>query len=526
MVARPVDVFIVGAGPVGLTLANLLAHYGVSFRIIDKYPSPLVLSKAAALHARTLEALDTIGVTERLLEEGVEVDTLTLRTLHKDAVRFPFHQLTHTRYPFILDIPQYRTEELLIDRLAEQGFSVEREIRLTDFSQSDDGVAIMIEDKEGNIEEASATYLIGADGAKSTVRSLLGFDFVGDSYADPWVLFDAKLDWSIPRNEMTFSSSDDGIYGVFPLSGDNIYRVAYTQNHDAQGNPVEPSFEDAQEMMKIVGVEGKIQEITSKFWVFNLQHRQVDDYRHGNVLLLGDAAHIHTPFGGQGLNLGVIDAFNLGWKLAMVIKNQAGSALLDTYQEERHPIGQQVVRSTHIGASAMLLREASLKRSLRELVMGAINKVAPLKKRIVHTMAQLNHHYKGTSIVQGTDGQLSAGERLPNYHFMSDSAEHDLFSLLDSRGHSLLLVGDKLLTLYDMASRIYDHHGDLLSICIITSQADTLGNDNPAIQIVEVRQQLKLKANTAYVVRPDQMLGKIIPIDDLINEIPKLILYR
>ena len=523
MVAH-VDVFIVGAGPVGLTLANLLANYGISFRIIDKYPAPLVLSKAAALHARTLEALDTVGVTERLLAEGVRVETLTLRTLYKDAVRFPFNQLDNTRYPFILDIPQYRTEELLIDRLAEQGFAVERERLLTDFSQSTDGVTVTIEDTEGQIEQASATYLVGADGAKSTVRRLLGFDFVGDDYADPWVLFDAELDWAVPRNEMTFSSSEDGIYGVFPLP-DNVYRVAYTQNHDAHGNPIEPTFDDAQEMMKITGIDGKIREITSKFWVFNLQHRQVDDYRHGNVLLLGDSAHIHTPFGGQGLNLGLIDAFNLGWKLAMVIKEQANTSLLDTYQEERHPIGQQVVRSTHIGASSMLLREPSLKRSLREGVMGILNKVAPIKRRIVHTMAQLNHSYKGTSIVSGSDGQLRGGQRLPNYAFAINGNQQDLYQLLDTSRHTLFLVGDKLLTLYDIATRIQAQHADTLSIRIITTQADSISNDNPAIEIVVDEQgQLKLKENTAYLIRPDQMIGKILPVDEVMNDLQRL--YR
>ena len=225
------EVFIVGAGPSGLTLANLLALYGISFRIIDRYPSPLVLSKAAALHARTLEVLDTVGVTEPMLEESLAVDILTLRTLHKDAVRLDFSKLEHTRYPHITMIPQYRTEVLLTERLSEQGIEIERNKVMTDFTQNESRVTIDIQDAEGRVETATATYLIGADGAKSTVRRLLGFDFVGDDYVDPWVLFDAELEWDIPRNEMTFSSNDDGIYGVFPLPGENtVSGCLYTES--------------------------------------------------------------------------------------------------------------------------------------------------------------------------------------------------------------------------------------------------------------------------------------------------------
>lgn len=515
------DVFIVGAGPSGLTLATLLAHYGISFRIIDKYPSPLVLSKAAAIHARTLEALDAVGVTEHMVAEGEKVNILTLRTLYKDSVRLDFSQLQHTRYPYILMIPQYRTEALLTERLAEQGIQIEREVTMTDFTKNESGVSIDIQDKDGNTETVTAQYLIGADGAKSTVRRLLGFDFVGDDYVDPWVLFDAELDWSIPRNEMTFSSSDDGIYGVFPIPPGNKYRLAYTQNHDAEGNPVEPTLEEAQDMMKVVGVEGKILNITSKFWIFNLQHRQVDNYRHGNVILLGDAAHIHTPFGGQGLNLGVIDAFNLGWKLAMVIKGQANESLLDSYQEERHPIGQQVVNSTHIGASSMLLRKPSLKRSLREVVMPVLDNLAPAKKRIVNMMSQLAHHYKGSGLFTGSDGKLSAGQRLPDYHFEDSRGATDLYAQLDKTKHTLLLVGDNIENLSSIAQSAEASYGDILSAKIITQQHV----DSADGIIVDAKGILPLKAKLGYLIRPDHMIGAIINTDDVAGNLGTVLSY-
>jgi len=516
------NVFIVGAGPSGLTLANLLALYGISFRIIDRYPSPLVLSKAAAIQARSVEVFDAIGIADKMLAESNLVKILTLRTLHRDTIRLDFSKLEHTSYPYITLIPQYRTEELLIERLDEQGIEIERNKVMTDFTHHESGVTIEIQDAEGRVETATATYLVGADGAKSTVRRLLGFDFVGDNYVDPWVLFDAELEWDIPRNEMTFSSSDDGIYGVFPLPGENSYRVAYTQNHDSDGNPIEPTFEEAQDMMKVVGVDGKIINMLSKFWIFNLQHRQVDDYRHGNVILLGDAAHIHTPFGGQGLNLGVTDAFNLGWKLAMVVKGQAPEKLLDTYKEERHPIGQQVVRSTHIGASSMLLRKPSFKRSIREIVMPVLNMLAPAKKRLIHNMSQLAHNYKNSRIVSGSDGNLSAGERLPNMVFVDgiDNSEKDLYSLLDSRYHTLFLVGDDIGRLSEMAKAVAID--DKLSVVIISKKA---GNSDFPLAF-DSQEMLPLRNNAVYLIRPDRMIGAIDVADNVLSNVERWLSYR
>ncbi|MFD0775948.1 FAD-dependent monooxygenase, partial [Streptomonospora algeriensis] len=370
-------VLVVGAGPTGLALALRLARLGVRPRIIDKHAGVQELTKSAALHARTLEHLRDLGAAHDILEQGQQVDILRLRTGHRDRIAVDFRALAGTAFPFMIDIPQSRTEHILLDRLAAAGVAVERETACTGIEHSAEEVRATVSTPEGATSVITADWLVGCDGAHSTVRGLVGAEFPGGTYADDWVLCDAEADWPLPRNEMTFSGDTDGIYGVFPLPGQRRYRLAYTRNHRSDGTPVEPDLADAQRALARTGIEGTVESV-GPFWTFNLAHRQADRYRHGRVLLAGDAAHVHTPFGGQGLNLGVGDAMNLGWKLAAVATGSAPEDLLDTYEAERHPVAAEVIAFTDLGARAMLLR-GDPRRHLRDTVLPAMHALRPAR---------------------------------------------------------------------------------------------------------------------------------------------------
>lgn len=514
------QVLIVGAGPTGLVMAHQLARFGVPFRIVDKYAAPLELSQAAALHARALEVFAELGVADRILEEGQRVDHLVLRTKYRDRVHVDFTDLEHTRFAHMVDIPQNRTEHILLDGLYERGVEVEREVLLTGFEQCPDRVEATLRHKDGTEEVCRTRWLVGCDGVKSTVRDLLGLGFGGDDYADDWVLCDAKLEWPLPRNEMTFSSAEDGILGVFPLPGENRYRVAYTQNFDENGEPIPPSAEDIQRSLRRTGFEGRVIE-AGDFWIFNLAHRQAETFRRGRAFLAGDAAHVHTPFGGQGLNLGVGDAHNLAWKLAMVETGRAGDELLHSYTAERHPIGESVIRFTHLGASAMLTGKGP-KSYLRDGVMALGDSSAGFRRRLAYRLSQLSHNYRGTELVSGKTRGLSAGDRAPDQRFFDGHSDsyRSVFDLLSGTKFSLLLVdsGDEdPLTRgswREVAGAVGERYGGLIETHLVTTD-HLVPDDVPEGTRVWIDRGMDLDLyhrpgkTSVYLVRPDGHLAYV-----------------
>lgn len=505
-------VLIVGCGPTGLMLALQLTRYGIDYRIIDKYPAPLELSKSAALHARTLELYRAVGCADRILDEGQEVDILDLRTRYRDRIRVDFSVLEDTRHPFIIDLPQYRTEHIMLDRLAELGATLDREVVLEDLDQHDDGVTVRLR-RPGTEAAETATYdwVIGCDGANSTVRGMVGQEFKGASYAEPWVLCDAQIDWPLPRNEMTFSSDSQGILGVFPLPGDKRYRIAYTQHRDATGELVEPCVQDMRTAMTRAGIDGDVIE-ASDFWQFRLDHRQVDEYRVGRVFLGGDAAHVHTPFGGQGMNLGLGDAYNLGWKLAHHLTGRAAPHLLDSYHTERHAIAREVVASTHLGASAMLLRQGPRARA-RDVLMHTLGRPARVRVTAARRLSQLSHSYRAHHVPWRS---LDVGDRLPDLSFF-DGFHQDYRRLYDSvdtlRQTVIVALAGKDADPAAMGEALAEaRRADARTVLAVTDhRLLPRGADFDDVVYDRERRLAPLYASrpTAHVVRPDHHLAGV-----------------
>ncbi|MFV2196989.1 FAD-dependent monooxygenase [Nocardiopsis sp. LOL_012] len=499
------DVLIVGAGPTGLALATRLTDLGARVRIIEKHESVLELTKSAALHARTLEHLRDLGTADAVLAEGQPVEILTLRTGYRDRVSVDFRTLADTAYPLMIDIPQARTEHLLIDGLAERGVEVERGTECTGIEQDADGVRATVSVR-GTEHTVEARWAVGCDGSRSTVRDLLGIGMAGEPYADDWVLCDAEVDWPLPRNEMAFSGDTEGIFGVFPLPGERRFRLAYT----ATG--AEPSIEDAQRCMARTGIDGRIRSV-EEFWTFSLAHKQAVRYGGGRVLLAGDAAHVHTPFGGQGLNLGIGDAMNLAWRLALAARG-ADPALIDGYETERHPVAAQVIAFTHRGAQAMLMR-GDPRRHVRDALLTAAGSSDRARRGLARRFSQLDHRYRRVAGNTGRGGGLVGGDRLPDTAFFDGVAERTrhLHDLLPSDRHTLLLTDPAQAEGLSVPA---PH-----AVRLITPDWAQARADRDTVTALDRAESLSRLYGSAYLVRPDRHVARIGSPAELVAALPE-----
>jgi 2-polyprenyl-6-methoxyphenol hydroxylase-like FAD-dependent oxidoreductase len=371
-----VDVLIVGAGPTGLTLAASLLLNGASVMLVDRQAEGANTSRAAAVNARTLEVLETIDVTRRLVKEGVEAPRFTIRDRARTLLTVDFSGLV-ANYPFTLLVPQSTTERLLLDRVRELGGDVTRPAVLTTVAQDDRGVTATF----ASGDTVRASYLVGADGMHSTVREQAGIGFSGGAYEHSFVLADVRLRGDAPTDEVRLFWASEGLTVVAPLP-DGTFRIVAPVD-DA---PEVPSADFVQGLLDARGPGGIT--VTDVTWGsrFRVHHRVADTYRAGRILLAGDAAHVHSPAGGQGMNLGIQDAVVLADALAAVLDG-GPDTLLDAYGAGRRPIAQQVVELTD-----RLTRLATMPRPLRPIrnvLLRIVGRTAPVTRALASRLSGL-----------------------------------------------------------------------------------------------------------------------------------------
>jgi 2-polyprenyl-6-methoxyphenol hydroxylase-like FAD-dependent oxidoreductase len=409
------DVLIAGAGPTGLVLANWLARLGISFRIVDKAAEPGTTSRALAVHARTLELYRQLDLTHAVVTDGHRVPAVNLWVKGKPEARVSFGDIASdlTPFPFIEMFPQDAHEKLLIERLKSFGISVERPVELLGFTDAGDRIIAQLRGPHGD-ETVEAAYIAGCDGARSVVRKATGTGFPGGTYNQVFYVADTKASGPSVNGEVNIDLDEADFLAVFPLQGEGRVRLIGTVRDERAKQAESLTFPDvsgrAIEHLKI-----QVEQV-NWFSTYHVHHRVTDHFRKDRALLLGDAAHIHSPAGGQGMNTGIGDAINLAWKLAAVLKQEAPEDLLDSYETERMAFARKLVKTTDqiFSVATAEGKIADLIRTrLAPLVIPTVTKVGAAREWLFRTVSQLMINYRDSELSTGKAGEVHGGDRLP-----------------------------------------------------------------------------------------------------------------
>jgi 2-polyprenyl-6-methoxyphenol hydroxylase-like FAD-dependent oxidoreductase len=477
-------VLIVGAGPTGLVLALWLTKFGIRVRIIDKLAASGTTSRALAVQARTLEYYQQIGLADAVVERGHKVAGLNLWVRSRQAARVPLANLGDglTPFPFPMIFPQDEHEALLIERLREQGVEVERLVELSGFEESGERVLATLR-RNSSEETGSFTYIAGCDGARSRVREVLNIGFPGGTYDHLFYVADVEALGPPVNGELHVDLDDADFLAVFPMSGSGRARLVGSVRDDAAKDHEHLRLEDVQGR----AIRNLKVDITRVNWfsTYRVHHRVAQQFRIGRAFLLGDAAHIHSPVGGQGMNTGIGDAVNLAWKLAASIKEPASAPLLDSYEPERIAFARRLVATTDRAFTAVISTSA-LARIVRTrivpLLAPALFRIPAARRFAFRTVSQIEVNYRGSSLSAGRAGKLFGGDRLPWVRVGAPGGEFN-FSALTSLTWQVHVYG--------AASP------DLLKAC---------GDRELALHVFEWRppmQRAGFARNAAYLIRPD-----------------------
>ncbi len=388
------DVLIVGAGPVGLFLANECARRGLRWKLIEERSSQSEHSKALAIFPRTLEIFDMAGLVAPFLQEANRVTAVAVITHGHTLTQMRFAP-QESPYSFIAMVPQNVTEDLLLQALRNRGGDVQYETKFLSASQQAEHVTVTL-DRKGERTNVTARFVVGCDGAHSTVRHGLGLALEGGEYHDSFMLADIETNDALPADELQLCPSELGPVAIFPMSAERRRIVATID--EPQGEA--PSLELVQKILRdraLAGIDARRLHWSS---YFRIHHRNVAHLRVGRVFLAGDAAHIHSPFGGQGMNTGLHDAWNLVWKLDLFLRGQGNESLLDSYEAERLPVIKSVIHTTDTLTKVMGTPNKFI-QLLRDAFIPMVSRLAPFQHAFVQKLSELGIGYRGSPIVEG-----------------------------------------------------------------------------------------------------------------------------
>lgn len=488
MVDKQVDVLIVGAGPTGLTLALTLARYGISFEIIDRKTTPSNNSRAIGIQPRTIEVFSRLDVAKEVLDRARTIEKGNLYFSGQWTAKLEFSRLV-TPYPFVTLLRQNETEAILEAALNEHGHYVQRGEALVSLTHYPSRVLAHLESDSNRTIEAK--YVVAADGANSSIRRMLALPFSGKSFKESWVLADMKAKWNISREEVHIFFSDRGVLEVFPLTDDTI-RI--TGNLASDESFSEAELRELIEQRSYMDVE--IDEV-EWFSLFRVHNRMVDSFIHNRVILMGDAAHINSPVGGQGMNTGIADSFNLGWKLWLHLKAGAPFRVVDSYRDEREHVARNVLQTTNV-ATEVLQTTLPVLLPFQALGADVFTRVNLINQKITERIAQLHLSYPGHSRVPFL--RVTEGKIFPEIEIIrtDDGLRTKISEVADGRFQVLVLDDDKR-----DASALYDYLNDHQSFFQIITLSKT---SRPFFdQGNELAKSLFMKRGV-LVIRPDGYL--------------------
>jgi 2-polyprenyl-6-methoxyphenol hydroxylase-like FAD-dependent oxidoreductase len=413
---RNADVLIVGAGPTGLVLALWLTRLGVQVRIIDKTSEPGTTSRALAVQARTLELYDQLGIADLTVESGRKIDAANLWVAGRKAAHVVFGDMGAglSPYPYPLIFPQDEHERLLIECLAEAGVEIERQTELVGFETADGCVFARIRNPNGTEETCTAAYIAGCDGARSTVREAIGVGFPGGTYEHLFYVADVEASGQTMNGELHAALDRTDFLIVFPLKGEGRARLIGTIRDEIERKGEDLSWNDvSKRVIEWTGIDVKC---VNWFSTYRVHHRVADHFRKDHAFLLGDAAHIHSPVGGQGMNTGIGDAVNLAWKLAAVLHGRANASLLDSYELERIAFARRLVATTDraftgVTSSGAIARLIRLR--IAPVLVPLMFASRTMRRTMFRTISQTAVNYRGSSLSAGRAGAIRGGDRLP-----------------------------------------------------------------------------------------------------------------
>ena len=410
------DVLIIGAGPTGLVLALWLTKLGVKVRIVDKTAEPGTTSRALAVQARTLELYRQLDLSDEIFKRGHKTPAVNLWVRGKRAARVPFEEVGSdlTPYPFLLIFPQDEHERLLIERLQALGVAVERRTELVGFEDRGSFVTARLGRPDGGEEVCEATYIAGCDGARSLVRETIGTGFPGGTYRHLFYVADVQGEGPPFDGELHVDLDEADFLALFPLAGKGRARLIGTVRDERADHPNTLKFEDVSDRA-IKNLKVSVLRV-NWFSTYHVHHRVTEHFRKGRAFLLGDAAHIHSPAGGQGMNTGIGDAINLAWKLAAVLGGRASDSLLDSYEAERIGFARRLVATTDrvfSFATAEGFVADVLRTRVAPLLIPTVAGFEAAREYLFRTVAQITLNYRGGPLSVGTAGQVHGGDRLP-----------------------------------------------------------------------------------------------------------------
>ncbi|MHC8338417.1 FAD-dependent oxidoreductase [Pseudomonas sp. HLT2-19-2] len=448
------DVLIIGAGPTGLVLALWLSKLGVQVRILDKTSAPGTTSRALAVQARTLELYRQLDLSTAIVQNGHRVGAANFWVKGEPVARLPLTRIGEglTPYAFLEIFPQDEHERLLIDRLEAFGIRVERKTELESFEETGDGITAHLRLPDGQLETCQACYLAGCDGARSIVRKALDTGFPGGTYQQIFYVADVQASGPTFNGELHVDLDEADFLAVFPLAGTGRARLIGTVRGERADHAEALQFEDVSSRA-IEHLKVQIEQV-NWFSTYRVHHRVADHFRTGRAFLLGDAAHVHSPAGGQGMNTGIGDAINLAWKLAAVLNGGAEVKLLDSYETERIAFARKLVATTDRVFSFVTAegRMADLLRTrLAPFVIPKMASFEASREFLFRTVSQITLNYRGMPLSMGAAGHVHGGDRLPWAH----DGEGDNFESLKCPTWQVHVYGD---TSDEMIAWCHEHH--------------------------------------------------------------------